>query len=427
MKKQYPGILQYRQERSNEIYSLPEFRDADCFHNGEEVLNAVHESHKMSTKNLRTEDFITKAVVEQMIPDMLDTAEARPTAHALWLKSKRIVAAATRELQLANTSPSLLHGSDHSILNRSRTVPERRPPAPPNPPPGVFRDLGQSQQGNRMLYSSHRGSGHSRTNSNRILTPPLIADEEESQQSHSPELIAEDSGWTEHSPTHSPTPWNQMPTTNHFPHNGRDFFSPREVSRQPMQRGAIVPQSDISGMGNRQEHDGITMNGGSPRGIRNRHLKFNEDYCASPIAVQASTNRRSSSPNEIEEMGFIPKRRSAHSRHISGGESSHSPMGSNNSALSAMVGSISQPTTVENSPPVSQREARVQPHEIRNTLSNLTALIPPPQRWSVEAALEWKRERKEGGIHKAIPNPQLHDRLRDRDHVGYFSMSAELC
>ena len=99
VKSHYRGVVQYRNERKDEISKIAEFQDADCFHDGRKVLMAVKESHRKSTTNLRTEDYITKAVVDRMITNMLEVPPARPTAANLWYISKGIVLEARNQLQ----------------------------------------------------------------------------------------------------------------------------------------------------------------------------------------------------------------------------------------------------------------------------------------------------------------------------------------
>jgi hypothetical protein len=115
----------------------------------------------------------------------------------------------------------------------------------------------------------------------------------------------------------------------------------------------------------------------------------------------------------MEHMAFKPTR---HSRHISRGESSHSRVASDNSTLSTTLEPVAQPPHTESPIPIPQMQDRSSAPAVQGTANSLT---PPPERWSVEEALEWKRDRKDSGIQKPIPNPQLHDRLRKRDHVCY--------
>jgi hypothetical protein len=414
-------------ERSEEINKLPDFRDADCFHNGAEVLSAVRDSHKISTTNLRTGDYITKAVVEQMIREMLYDANARPTAFKLWHKSKQIVTEARRELQRANGSPSQDYGTNRSTMNRSRTIPEQRPPAPPHPPPGLGLDIGRFQpHGTRTPSSPSRSSIHRRSNSNHTATSPMLPHEEESQ---SPEAIFE--RWdTERADLaeHSPTPSSQMGRANHSAYNRRGGIARRENSRQQTQRGAYSGfQSEISETGTSWEHDRVAMNGGSPRGIRSRNSDYSEVYCPSPVPGRppSGETHRSESPDEMEEMEITP---STHSRQFSRETLSHSRVSSNNSTLPVVVDAVSPPPAkVETSTPTPQVYSPAPTPAVQNTASNLPQPVTPPPPWSVEEALKWRQEIKDTKIHKSIPNPQLHDRLRDRDHVGYSSPCFDMC
>ena len=407
MKNQYKGVQAYRGERRNEISKIPEFRDADCFHNGDAMLTAVRESHRKSTTNLRTGDYITKAVVERMIPDMLDISLARPTAEKLWYKSKGIVAEARQELKYANNPASgeRRASASRSAMSRSQTVPQHAPPAPPNPPPDISPPQsptsdGSYQQG-EIPYRPKRRSQHGRGDPDRIspLQSPINTD---GQQSQSPDSIAEDDVWTGDPPSRD----NPRRTAHQSRHADRSDISAKESLKQAIQKGPFVgPQSESSGMGAGRGHEGIVMNGGSARGIRHRYSDYSEGYSPSP--------RKSNSPDEMEHMAFKPTR---HSRHISRGESSHSRVASDNSTLSTTLEPVAQPPHTESPIPIPQMQDRSSAPAVQGTANSLT---PPPERWSVEEALEWKRDRKDSGIQKPIPNPQLHDRLRKRDHVCY--------
>ena len=41
----YNGILEYRKSRKKETDQIGEFKDGDCFHDGNEVLQAVGKQH----------------------------------------------------------------------------------------------------------------------------------------------------------------------------------------------------------------------------------------------------------------------------------------------------------------------------------------------------------------------------------------------
>lgn len=425
VKHHYKGVIQYRNERKDEISKIAEFQDADCFHDGSKVLLAVRESHRTSTTNLRTEDYITKVVVDRMITDMLEVAPARPTAANLWYKSKGIVSEARNQLQLA-TYPSGDRRPSRSGLNlsRSRTVPEHTLPSPPVPPPHFSPPDSPNfershQRGSWKPYRPKRISTHSRISSNHLLDSPS-PNEREEQQAHSPDSIAEDSQWAAHSPGSGlqqrsvdiPEEVNRGIIPRFA---GRGDASPREMTKRSSQYSvSTAAQLGPSAMGTSWEHDSMTiMNGGYQRGARKRYSDNNENYCPSPILGQAGGGRRSSSPDEIDHREFPPK---SHSRYNSQGEASHSRIVSGNSDLSTMTSTGTHHSNTETftSSPHSQHQP------LPDTVNNSTPPItPPPERWSVEEALDWKSERKETRKHRAIPNPQLHDRLRNRDHVGH--------
>lgn len=416
IKNHYKGVVLYRNERREEISKIPGFQDADCFHDGNRILTAVRESHKKSTTNLRTEDYITKTVVDRMIADMLDVAPARPTAANLWYKSKGIVSEARQQLQLANTFPSGERRASRSTLSRSRTVPEHTPPTPPNPPPGISPPDSPGfersyQRGSRTQYRPKRISTHSRTDSNHALESPSLIEREE-QQGQSPGSISEDRLWT----AHSPASGSRVASSSRFAGQGDPFGI--ETTKRSSQNSAYVgSQLGSSGMVTSREHDTMAMmNGGSLRGTRNRYSNNSEGSFSSPILGKAGTNRRSSSPDEMDHTGFMSR---GHSRHISRGEeSSHSRVASDNSTLATMVSAVSYPSNTGTSNYFPQLQHSHPPVPPQHTINNSTPPVTPPERWSVEEALEWKSDRKETGRPKAIPNPQLHDRLRKRNHVG---------
>jgi hypothetical protein len=412
----YKGVVQYRNERKDEISTIAEFQDADCFHNGSKVLMAVKESHRKSTTNLRTEDYITKAVVDRMITDMLDVAPARPTAANLWYKSKGIVSDARHQLQLAASPPG----------ERSRTVPEHTPPSPPVLPPGLpppdSPDLERSyHRGSSTPYRPKRLSTHSRISSSHLLKSPSPNGREE-QQGHSPDSIAENSQWAAHSPGGGVQ--QRAVDIPRFAGRG-DAFAWEKTKRTSQHSSSTAPQVGMSGMGTSREHDSMAlMNGGYQRRAPKRFSDNSESDCPSPILGQAGANRRSGSPDEIDHSDFPPR---SHSRYNSQGESSHSRVVSDSSDLSTMTSARAHHSTTETFPSFPYSQYRPLPDTAQHTVNNSTPPVtPPPERWSVDEALEWKRKRKETGRHRAIPNPQLHDRLRKRNHVGHPSTAIGL-
>ena len=359
-----------------------------------------------------------------MITNMLDVAPARPTAANLWYISKGIVTDARNQLQLA-TFPSgegRATGS-RSGLGRSRTVPENTPPSPPVLPPGVSPpdspDFERShQRGRRIPNRPKMLSTHSRISSSHLLESPSPNGREE-QQGHSPDSIAEDSEWTARSPGSG-----VQQRSADFPRTaGQGNASPRDPTKRSSQHSvSTAPQGGMSGMGTSWESSSMTMmNGGYQSGARKRHSDNSETYSSSTILGQAGANRRSSSPDEIDHRA--PK---SHSRYNSQGESSHSRVVSDNSDFFTMTSTGAHHSNTENFTTHPHSQHQPPPTPTQHTEHNSTPPVTPPhERWSVEEALAWKRKRKgKFGRHTAIPNPQLHDRLRKRDHVGHPSTAV---
>ena len=393
VKSHYKGVIQYRNERKDEISKIAEFQDADCFHDGSKVLIAVKESHRKSTTNLRTEDYITKVVVDRMITDMLEVAPARPTAANLWYKSKGIVLEARNQLHLA-TFPSGERRDSRAGLSRSRTVPEHTPPSPPVLPPRFSApdspDFDRShQRGVRHLTGLKMLSTHSRISSSHLLESPSPNGREE-QQGHSPDSIAEDSEWTARSPGSGVQQRSaDIPRTA-----GRGNASPRDPTKRSSQHSvSTAPQAGMSGMGTSWESSSMTMmNGGYQSGARKRYSDNSESYSPSRILGQAGANRRSSSPDEIDHRELPPK---SHSRYNSQGESSHSRVVSDNSDFSTMTSTGAHHSNTETFTTHPHSQHRPPPAPTQHTEHNSTPPVTPlPERWSVEEALDWKSEKK---------------------------------
>lgn len=144
LKDGHRGITEYRQERERETTKIPGFRDGDCFHNGEDVLNCVRQCQRICLQNLRPEDVITTPVVGGLIETMLTEAGARSNAFELYQRSLGLVKHARIDLETEVLEPkrSSLYSPSRRPKNRRFTVPGQSPPLqdPPNPPPGVSID-----------------------------------------------------------------------------------------------------------------------------------------------------------------------------------------------------------------------------------------------------------------------------------------------
>lgn len=86
------GLQSYRLARKFETDKIPEMQSSNCFHDGRKILSAVGDYHEILPKNLPTYDLVTRAVLNTMIPQMLDrTGSRRPTAKELWVTAQNII------------------------------------------------------------------------------------------------------------------------------------------------------------------------------------------------------------------------------------------------------------------------------------------------------------------------------------------------
>jgi len=152
---------------------LRNFRDGDCFHNGEKALRAVQRCHKEICDSLGRHDHITERTIDVLIKEMLGESAGRPTAMMVWIKSQRI---------LGEAQEALDQGIEVLKRSRGQTFPQHQPnpPLPPQLPPGKSRDFRQHFQ------TGGSGFGHMidpRDDQNTVLL--------NGEQSHSPESIPE--------------------------------------------------------------------------------------------------------------------------------------------------------------------------------------------------------------------------------------------
>ncbi|RFU28626.1 hypothetical protein B7463_g7721, partial [Scytalidium lignicola] len=77
---------------------MPPFNGGDCFHDGDDVLDIVLQTHKHVQSIARTCDHISGKVLDVMVSEMLWPWQPRPNAEQLLKKSQRIVMEANEQL-----------------------------------------------------------------------------------------------------------------------------------------------------------------------------------------------------------------------------------------------------------------------------------------------------------------------------------------
>ena len=101
------ALLRYQKDRSIATSKLPQLRETShvgCFHNGHKVLPEVRTNHMEIRKRRRRNDHITADVLT-IVEDMLDDAEARPSARQARSRFKRALETAIAEMCSSNTAP----------------------------------------------------------------------------------------------------------------------------------------------------------------------------------------------------------------------------------------------------------------------------------------------------------------------------------
>ena len=144
------GLSEYRRRRGMETARIHDFRDGDCFHNGEHVLATVTEIHRTLTRDKRLCDHVTGATVEMVTKEMLIEPDSRTHAKSLNHRVKGILRDA--EIQLG-TSAS--YADTGSVCG---TVAESPPRTPLEPPPNQIQSRSSKSHGQRLRSHTYGGS-----------------------------------------------------------------------------------------------------------------------------------------------------------------------------------------------------------------------------------------------------------------------------
>ncbi len=99
------GLMNYRQQRRIATAQIPEFRDGNCFHDGQRVLEVVDNLPKRLLPDMRRSDHITARVLD-MVREMLEESQARPKAAQLSSRRKRMLGDADNKLTERHAPPS---------------------------------------------------------------------------------------------------------------------------------------------------------------------------------------------------------------------------------------------------------------------------------------------------------------------------------
>jgi hypothetical protein len=197
----YQRLQQYRQDRRRATKSIPGLQDTDCFHDGENVLEIVHQWHRSLKGCLRRDDLLTGEVL-RMIDLMLHEETSRIPTKTVWAMSKRILEAAKKELRERGL------GNDHNTPTMMR------------PPPSISSQSMSLAPSRRGEYSSQFD------NVARAVSPLLYAPEVHDPVETEGRLVEMGLHRNRSTPYRFPQPSQQIPTrfnTVHESTNNSNF------------------------------------------------------------------------------------------------------------------------------------------------------------------------------------------------------------
>lgn len=144
------GLSEYRRRRGMETAQIHDFRDGDCFHNGEHVLATVTDLHRTLARDKRLCDHVTGATVEMVTKEMLIEPDSRTPAKSLNYRIKGILRDA--EIQLGRSAS---YADTGSVCGTDAQSPPR---TPPEPPPNQIRSRSSKSHGQRLPSHTYGGS-----------------------------------------------------------------------------------------------------------------------------------------------------------------------------------------------------------------------------------------------------------------------------
>ena len=144
------GLSEYRRRRGMETAQIHDFRDGDCFHNGEQVLATVTEIHRTLARDKRLCDHVTGATVEMVTKEMLIEPDSRTHAKSLNYRIKGILQDA--EIRLRRSAS---YADTGSVCG---TVAQSPPRTPPEPPPSHIQSRSTKSHSQRLPSHTYDGS-----------------------------------------------------------------------------------------------------------------------------------------------------------------------------------------------------------------------------------------------------------------------------
>ena len=363
------GVSEYSRRRREETARIHGFRDGDCFHDGERVLDTVTKIHRDLADDIRSSDHVTGAMVHMVTEEMLIESESRTSAKSLSYRTKRILQDAETKLRRPTSYTDTSSLSGNIVRSPPRT--------PPEPPPG------HDPYSPRKFQSQHLPS--------RTYTGSLMNTLYNGDDAHHQEPVDEFSGKGPYEKAHySGWPILQpSPGLVNLSYEDQDQFSETPLNR------------DFSGHGHLQDNPFSSA-------CHELQLTYPRPR-RTPSGFVSGTETRNgldASSQNIEEMNDDSKQFTAAPRGVTRSSTStlvHSPL------RSSRVGQHCPNITSRTRPP--RLDLPNVPLPVATQQSRRPAYL------SVIHAQQWKSDRKQHRPAKLPHGDHLAD-LKDRDHVS---------
>ena len=363
------GLSEYSRRRRAETAPIHDFRDGDCFHDGERVLETVTKIHRDLADDIRPSDHVTGAMVNMVMQDMLVESEFRISAKILYHKTKGILQEA--ETKLRRPASYTDTGSLFGTMVRSP------PRTPPELPPG--HDPHNSRKSQRQHLPS-------RTYTGSLMNTSYNGNEAHNQEpvddifGKGPYQQAHDSGWKISRPS---------PGRLNLSHEDQDQFSEPHLNL------------DFSGHGHLQDNPSSSF-------WHERQFTYRRPRRTPSGFVPGAETRNGldTSSQDIEEIND-------HSQQFTA-----VPRGATRSSTSKLVQDPRLSSPAGQHRPIITSRMRPPRLDLCNVpLPVATKQSRPPAYLSVTHAQQWKSDRKQHRPAKLPHGDHLAD-LKDRDHVS---------
>lgn len=374
------GLDKYRDARKDEVSKSPSFKDGDCFHDGEKVLQAVAKSHKKAIDGARRFDKLTEKIVGMISEHMLcENPQVRLSAWQLLAKSETILSSATEgSNRFLNTTFPI----NESFRRSTAWLPPQPPVLPPErtmPSAADYRP-GAAKNEPKSSFTSIDSREHLSLDKNSTLTQPAR------ERSH--RTTSRNSYHTNHQRVKT-----EVGTRMHRPQAYGSFASSRTMD--PQNRLGPEPQSSTESVisGDIQASSPID-NGTPPQSVPLKVRPSAQSQCRPPVDQEYNN----------DFVNGNPTRRGAHQ---------------SDSTSTSEVGS---PNTLDKNlavPQYSHANKNATPELETSEPGGQKELIPPTV--TVAEAQQWKKWRKRkwkcGESNRYVHLRRYMNEIAKRDHM----------